>query len=565
MPIYMTPARLIGSLALSACLVSAQVKVLHPGFTLINFRPATLHPDVSGMDFLSDGTLVMCTWGGDKDSLATPSHKGKLYLLHGVTGDAPSVTIETIATGLEEPLGLKVVGSDIYVSEREALWRFSKTGSTWARNGKICDAPGVGTTRSEWFYGLEYKDGYFYANLALAFLDGGTIISPQPHKDRGTTIKIALNGGAVEYLAGGFRTHDGLTMDPRGEIYVTDNEGEWLPSCPFIHVVAGRNYGVKPVAPPFDKVAVSPPTVWIPYNRVSKSTSQPLYIKSGVYAGQFFVGDVVAGGLSRIFLETIDGEEQGVVFSHSQGLEAGSHRMVWGPDGDLYIGGAGSRGWTQSGKLNYGLQKLKFNGKVVHEMLAVRARKGGMEIEFTKPVGAAAELPASYEVKTWQNIQSAAYGAGNESGSKTVTVGSVKLSEDRKSVFLAIAGLEAGRVVYIHLLNTPAQDGEKPVSAEAFYTLTKLGTSDPLSKPSALRPIEAAARAWSATPAGPGRLRVRAPGMGPFSVSVYDHAGALLARREGETEMLLPVSPSGACLVRLQAGAMGLSRLVVMP
>jgi hypothetical protein len=576
MPINKVPARAFGnlllkSLFLSATLVaavSAQVKVLHPGFTLVNIRPATLHPDVSGMDFLPDGSLAVCTWGGDKDSLETPSKKGKLYLLHGVTGDQPNVTVETIATGLEEPLGLKVVGNDIYVSEREGLWRFSKTGDAWARNGKVTDAPGAGTTRSEWFYGLEYRDGFFYANLALGFKDGGDILVPQPHPHRGTTVKIALNGGAVEYLAGGFRTHDGMTMDPAGEIYVTDNEGEWLPSCNFIHVVAGRNYGVKPAVAPFDKATPSPPTVWIPYNRISKSTSQPIYIKDGPYAGQFFVGDVVAGGLSRIFLEKVNGEDQGVVFSQSQGLEAGSHRMVWGPDGDLYVGGCGSRGWTQGGKLNYGLQKLKMNGKVVQEMLAVRARKGGMEIQFSKQLGASAALAASYEVKMWQNIQSPGYGAGNEANSVTLPIQKVQVGADGKNVFLALPGLKAGYVVYIHLLNTPAADGEKPVSAEAFYTLNNLGASDPLSTTEALRVTAGPAMAWTAAPAGRGRLRVRAPGISTYSVTVYDHSGALLAKAEGgETETLLslPESAAGACLVRVQAGRLNQSRLVVIP
>jgi hypothetical protein len=558
----MSPLRL---LFLSAALVSAQVRTLHPGFTLINFRPAALKPDVSGLDFLPDGSLAVCTWGGHRDSLLTPSHKGMLYILHGVTGDAPSVTMETIATGLEEPLGLKVVNGDIYITERQALSRFTKTGSTWARNGKVTDAPG-GAERSEWFYGLDYLNGYFYANFALEFEDGGAITVPQAHPHRGTTAKIALNGGAIEYLAGGFRTNDGITLGPDGELYVTDNQGEWMPSCKFIHVIKGRNYGVNPVTAPFNTAKVSPPTVWMPYTRLSKSTSQPIYIKDGLYAGQFFVGDVVAGGLSRVFIDKVNGEDQGAVISHSQGLEAGSHRMVWGPDGDLYVGGIGTGDWKQSGKLNYGLQKLKLNGKLVQEILAVRARKGGMEIQFTKALGDAAALAASYEVKTWKNIPVAKYGGGNEMGAATVPVKSVQLSTDKKSVFLAL-DLQEGTVVYLHLLNVPAADGEKPISPEAFYTLNNLGTTEPLATV-AVRLATPAAPAWSAAPAGHGALRVNVPGAGSYSVSVFDHAGVLLAQAEGkETETLLhlPTPASGACLVRLQAGGLSQSRLVVLP
>ena len=91
--------------------------------------------------------------------------------------------------------------------------------------------------------------------------------------------------------------------------------------------------------------------------------------------------DVTHGGLKRVFAEKIEGRYQGVVFRFTQGLEAGINRAVYGPDGALYVGGVGSTGnWGQSGKLRYGLQRLRYNGKPTFEMLAVRAKTNGMEM-----------------------------------------------------------------------------------------------------------------------------------------------------------------------------------------
>lgn len=119
----------------------------------------------------------------------------------------------------------------------------------------------------------------------------------------------------------------------------------------------------------------------------------------------------------------MNGQLQGCVFRFIQGLEAGVNRIAWGPGGDLYVGGIGNPGnWGQTGKLKYGLQRLAFNNKSTFEMLAVRAKSNGMEIEFTEPV---METDAwninNYEVKQWYYKPTIEYGGQNwmnENGNK---------------------------------------------------------------------------------------------------------------------------------------------------
>jgi cytochrome c len=83
---------------------------VHPAFDLAQARPSTFEPKVGGMDFLSDSSMVICTW----DSV------GPVYRLEGVTRNNPEqIKVTRIASGLAEPLGLKVV-NDNYLCIAEA-------------------------------------------------------------------------------------------------------------------------------------------------------------------------------------------------------------------------------------------------------------------------------------------------------------------------------------------------------------------------------------------------------------------------------------------------------------
>ena len=160
-----------------------------------------------------------------------------------------------------------------------------------------------------------------------------------------------------------------------------------------------------------DLTATSP-VVWLQQNEIGNSPSQPTTLDIGLYTNQMIHGDVTHGGIKRVFVEKIAGEYQGAVFRFTQGLEGGVNRLKWGPDGALYIGGVGLGGnWGQSGKFMYGLQKLTFNQKVTFEMLAIRAKANGIEIEFTEPLKEGAGTKVSdYSIKQWWYKPTANYG-----------------------------------------------------------------------------------------------------------------------------------------------------------
>lgn len=453
---------------------------VHPGYELTDLRPAGFEPQVTAMDWLPDGRLAVTTWGG------TDTTDGEVYLLDGVTGDTgpDRVTAKKVAGGLKEPQGIKAVDGMLYVSQKHELTELRdtdgddvtdtrRTVATWPYGGNF----------HEFAFGLLHRDGFFYLNLSVAIDYGGATTKPQPAADRGTTVKVNRKTGEVSYVAGGLRTPNGIGWGPGGDIFVTDNQGGWLPASKLVRIKQDRFFNHRTDPPgPFDDRPVTEPVLWLPQNEIANSPSTPLHLTSGPYAGQLLFGDVTYGGLQRAFLEKVGGKDQGAVFRHTQGLEAGVNRISRGPDGAIYTGGIGAGGnWGQEGKLTHGLQKLTPNGKKPFDILAMRARAGGFELEYTQPLSreTADKLAQSYRVDQWRYVPTPSYG-GPKVDEETLAVRSARLSADRRKVTLEVVGLKPGRVVHVRSPRPfSSAAGEALWSTEAWYTLNALPGPQP--------------------------------------------------------------------------------------
>jgi hypothetical protein len=453
---------------------------VRPDHTLTDLRPEGFEPQVTGMDWLPDGRLVVSTWGG------TDNTAGEVYVMDEVTGTTgpDKVKATKIAEGLKEPMGLKVVDGTVFVSQKHELTELGdsdgdgfmdkfKTIATWPYGGNF----------HEFAFGLLYSKGYFYLNLSVAINYGGATTDPQPAPGRGATIKVNKKTGKVSYLAGGLRTPNGIGWGPGGDIFATDNQGGWLPSSKLVHIKQDRffNHYTNP-AGPFDSEPVTQPVLWLPQNEIANSPSTPLHLTKGRFKGQMLFGDVTYGGLQRAYLEKVKGQYQGAVFRFTQGLEAGVNRITMGPDGAIYAGGLGADGnWGQEGKLRYGLQKLTPNGGNTFDIQAMRVKKGGFELEYTQPLSqeTADNLVSHYEAEQWRYTPTRDYG-GPKIAEETLEVTSAKLSDDRKRVTLAVEGLKPGRVVH---LRSPrpfsSASGETLWSTEAWYTLNAMPGKQP--------------------------------------------------------------------------------------
>ncbi|TXS32910.1 hypothetical protein EAO70_00245 [Streptomyces sp. adm13(2018)] len=448
---------------------------VHPNYTLTGLRPQGFEPQVSAMDWLPDGRLAVATWGGSNNTT------GEVYLLDNVTGSTgpDKVTVKKVASGLKEPMGIKYVDGKLYVSQKHELTELNDTDGDEVTNQyrRVATWP-FGGNFHEFAFGLLYKEGFFYLNLSVSINYGGATTNPQPAPNRGTTVKVNRQTGEVSYVAGGLRTPNGIGWGPEGDIFVTDNQGGWLPSSKLLHVKQGRffNHYMNP-AGPFDGRPVTKPVLWLPQNEIGNSPSTPLQLTEGPFAGQMLFGDVTYGGVQRGFLEKVGGEYQGAVFRLTQGLEAGVTRISIGPDGALYAGGLGADGnWGQEGKLKYGLQKLTPNGSNAFDIRAMRAVPGGFALEYTQPLSTqtATDLAKHYRIEQWRYAPTAGYG-GPKIDEETLTAQTATLSADRKTVTLTIPGLKADRVVHVRSPRPfSSSTGENLWSTEAWYTLNQL-------------------------------------------------------------------------------------------
>jgi hypothetical protein len=270
------------------------------------------------------------------------------------------------------------------------------------------------------------------------------------------------------------------------------------------------------------------------------------------------------------------------------GLESTPYRLVEGSDGQIYLGMMGTTGdWSWNGQF-YGLQKLRYNGTPTFEMLAVRSRAQGIEIEFTMPVDTAiAQQASSYIVRTYAYNPSSAYGGSKMSGTlTTLTPSAIQISPDRKRVYLALTGLVARtttgatagfgthRIVEVNIRKSyRSSTNTAPRDTIAFYTLNAISTSTPFSDTVAVgvdARIAAKRLGGQLTWKLAGNfLEVRSPFRGAYTMRVADVRGKVLASVTGRGEGVqrFPVAAIRNQVTVLEASGDGVSlrKTLLMP
>jgi hypothetical protein len=456
--------------------------------------PQGIVMEVGGLKFRPDGKLFACT------------RRGEVWLISNPCADDPAkIKYKLFATGLHEPLGLLVEDNHTaYVVQRPELTRLvdSDGDDVVDQYVTICDKYGVSGDYHEFAYGpARDKQGNFYVTLNVGF--GGGHQSRAPW--RGWCVKITPRGALIP-IATGLRSPNGVNLSPDGDLFFTDNQGEWVATCKLQHVRTGEFYGhpaglrwikYSPFAGKLsEKVAsgmlydgqpgqdgvrgmppVTPPAIWFPYGRMGQSASEPIWDttggKFGPFAGQCFVGDQTKSMVMRVYLEKINGRNQGACFPFRSGFICGVNRIDFGPDGSLFAGMT-ARGWGSVGGKPYGLQRLVYGGVLPFEIHSMKLTRDGFDLVFTKPLEpATADRPAAYSLQSFTHHYWSTYGSP-EVDRRAEKVQRVKVSADRRTVSLAVTGFRPGRVYELHLDGVKAADGAAILHPEAYYTLNEL-------------------------------------------------------------------------------------------
>lgn len=463
-----------------------------------------LQGGISGVAFTPTGTLVVATRYGELWMQAADT---KLW--------------RRFARGLNEPLGI-VADSDsvVYVAHKPELLRVADTD----RDGRADDFQvingswGISQNYHEFFFGLRRdRAGNFYGALSLdstadkleidpgqarGVVDPTPVIGPSFHRSevsyRGWAIKVMGDGKFVP-LAPGVRQPNGVGLSPDDEMFVTDNQGDWKPSCGLTHVSKGDFLGhVSSVKwePGYRPENVTPESMWrrykgpavvFPHGPMGVSSGEPVWDltrgRFGPFGGQVFVGDF-SSLIMRVSLEKVGGAFQGAVFPFigradlpgnviGERLAPGSTRMAFGPDGSLYLGQ--TAGWGGGAD---GLQRVSWDGKVTPEIHDVRLTDRGFALTFTHAMDRASlARTENYEIGRFRFYYHVEYGSPWVDEAR-VAVRSVRPAADGRSVEVDLAELPVGFVYELSVPNLRVEGGMPLANPLAYYTANRLRSGE---------------------------------------------------------------------------------------
>ena len=295
------------------------VRKAHPDYRIFSLTPEGYHFKVTGMDWMPNGDLALVTIG-DTVFPDIGGGLGDVYLLKGAREAASNdLEVKRIYSGFRVPLGLAVADGGIYVSDFNGLEKLvdgAGNGTGYSLRKVIAYPEQSTVSFGLWNANVIRSGNRFYTALGAyhyvdSLYDSGACL---PNPKRGT-IHAVDDSGKEEFLGTGLREPNGLVADKEGELFATDNDGEWVPSNKLVHVRKEAFYGMC-VGTRWDPGLVySRPAVWFP--QLLRSPGQPVLIRSGTYQGQMAVGDYAIPALSRIFLEKIAGGYQGALFPFS--------------------------------------------------------------------------------------------------------------------------------------------------------------------------------------------------------------------------------------------------------
>jgi cytochrome c5 len=388
---------------------------------------------MGGFDFFEDGRrAAVCTWNGE------------VWLVSGVDGDLQQLKWRRIASGLFQPLGLKIVRGTIYVTCRDQICCLHDLNG----DGEIDFYENFNNDHqvTEHFHEFamdlqtDRKGNFYYAK-------GGRHGLPAIVPHHGTLLKVSPDGSKTEIVATGFRAPNGVCVNDDGTFFITDQEGHWTPKNRIDWVRPGRFYGYMwaynhPDSSGDD--AMEPSIVWIT-NDMDRSPAEIVRVDSKAWGP--FQGSLlnISYGMGRIFLvpnETVNGQRQGgVVQLPIPDFPTGVMRGRFHPINDqLYV--CGLVGWASNQQQDGGFFRVRYTGQPAWLPVELHARVGWLDLVFSDRLdSASAQDTRNFAIKAWSLKRTENYGS-NHFGEHSVPVAHASLANDQRTVRLQIPDLQ---------------------------------------------------------------------------------------------------------------------------
>ena len=399
-------------------------------YTLDQIAPPEKNPwnasvRFAGLDFFPDGRAALSTWDGD------------VWIVSGLDGKSTKATWKRFASGLQQPLGLKIINGFIYTAGRDQITKlhdFNNDGEADFYEN-INNDQGLTLQRHEFVMDLQTdKEGNLY------FCRSGHYIQSK-RGDNCVIYKMSPDGTELAKFATGFREPNGMSISPEGVMTVADNEGNGIPQTPIYRLLPGKNYGFTPPAP-WKKDAGGykldqKPIVWLG-PKVDTSAGGQVWAPDaktwGPLAGQLLHTSYGNCALFSVLIDKTAEPWQGAVWKFPLQFNSGIMRARFNPvDGQLYV--CGLRGWGTSAVKDGQFARVRYTGNDLPIPVGYRVVKAGIEIAFSAPLDKASAEDEENWAGTWSGMLKKVPSAKEM---QELPITSTRLSDDRKTVTITL-------------------------------------------------------------------------------------------------------------------------------
>ena len=424
----------------TAALVADQIALPIPNPWRRNVR-------VADFDFFED----------NPDRAAVSTFDGDVWLVSGLGGDLQSVEWRRFASGLFEPMSVRVRDGDVYAFGREGIVRLNdRNGDGEADFYENFSNLVIQSIESREYplSMVEKPGGGFYLAKGGA-LDNGPKTAPQtmpgfragsPHS--GSIVEVAPDGRSVRLFATGLR-EPYLGIHPQtGLVTASDQQGNFVPSTPIFAIQEGDFLGVPPTAHVDPIPEPTPPLTWVPHevdpsgaeqvwaldSQMGPLDGELIHLSYGRHTAYLILtdslGEAVQGGILKLPVEFPGPVMKGEV--HPE-------------EGDLYV--IGFQIWGSQATGVSGFYRMRYTGQPMLLPTAVQAGEEGLILRFDMPLDSSATDVRNYSLRRWNYQRTSSYGSGHfrldgTSGQEALPVVEAQLSADRRAVLLAAPDMQ---------------------------------------------------------------------------------------------------------------------------
>ena len=427
------------------------------------------------IQFLTDGTAVVVTLDGD------------VWLARGLKEGATKVTWRRFASGLHEPMTCAIRDDQIYVFDRNGIWRLRDTNGDGEADVHELFSNAFAQTADM----REFPSTIRLAPKGEFVIGKGGQEATTIGKHNGSILRVSADGQTATLLGHGLRQPN-LSVNPRtGLVMASDQQGQYIPSTPLHIIKDDQFYGFLSDKLPKEKypAPIAEPLTWIPHAVNASALSQVwLYdARMGPLNDELVQICFNKPDLLRVLWNNRGSRPQASVVSIASDFATPPLNGSVNPaDGQLYIAGFQIAGWGNTLTTLTGVERVRHTGATSLTPREIIPTDRGILLRFDVALDPAkATDPDNYSFATWHykrayTYGSAQYKADGKTGNDWLTASSAYLSQDGKGVFIGVPGLKPVEQLRIGWAITSAAGAE--MRQNAYTTPYELTKFDPVAE-----------------------------------------------------------------------------------